>query len=63
MLALCALFVTATSMLAVLAAAARTRREVDPTLRALSRLRGDLAPALLVVRSDRDRAGRLRERR
>lgn len=62
MLAIWALFVTATSVLVVLAASVRTHREVGPTVDALARLRGELAPALVVVRSDRERAAQLRER-
>lgn len=61
MIALLALALTAVAVLIVLGAAARTRREVGPTLGALSRLRAEMQPAVVVVRSDGARARRLQQ--
>ncbi len=55
-----ALVVALAAIAVVIVAAARAQREIDPTLRSLHRLHGDLRPALVVARDDRDRSRRLR---
>lgn len=57
-----ALAVTAVALVVVTLAALRTSREIPPTLRSVERLRGDLQPALVRVRTERDRAARLTDR-
>ncbi len=55
-LALVSLAVTTVAIVVVLLAAGRTARQVRPTTRSIDQLRRELAPALVVVRTDRQRA-------
>ncbi len=60
---LTAVVLTAVALVVVTRAALAASRSVDPTLRAIDRLRGDLQPALVRVRAERERAAQLRHRR
>ncbi len=60
---LAAVAITVIALVVVTRAALAASRSVDPTLRSIDRLRGDLQPALVRVRAERERAAQLRQRR